>query len=265
MDPHPEPEHTEIESKLVVCTATRKDVVRELHDMVGLGPCSLVEKPPRDVHDLYFDTLDGGLGRHGLSLRLRAVDGHTLLTLKGPTEYLQDGALARLEVEEPWSAAALDHVLGKLRGWGVQVGAVAADPTAAPEPVLESAGLIRIHRRSVRRIVRDAHAGGDGSDRPVAELVLDAVRFEVGKRTILHDEIEVEGRGVHAADHVARLTGALVERFGDGLRPWRPNKLALGRILDALDADGVLERFVDGEGRLSREGYVAVLERFDAD
>lgn len=265
MDRNREPEHTEIEAKLVVCTATRRDVVRVLHELHGLGPYGLVERPPRDVHDRYFDTPEGDLGRHDLSLRLRAVDGRVLLTLKGPTEYLDDGALARLEVEEPWSETALDHVLGKIESWGIELTEAKPEPRSTPELALESRGLVRIHRRTVRRVVRDAHPAGTPSDHPVAELVFDAVTFEIGERTVLHDEIEVEGRGPDAADHVRRLTAALIERFGDGLRPWKPSKLALGRILDALAADGRLDDLIDGEGRIGREGYGVVLDRFGSD
>jgi len=256
----PASEHTEIESKLVVVPARRREVVAGLRDLEALAGARLIERPPRDQHDRYFDTPGGDLGRHDVSFRLRSTDDRMVVTVKGPTEILADGALARLEVEDDGSPEALARVLGKLRGWGVPVRE--PDPGGAPEIVLESAGLFAIHRRTVRRVVRDAVPPGTAE--PVAEVVLDAVSFEVGDRRVLHEEIEIEGRGPAAEDRVREITAALVARFGDALRRWLPSKLALGLALDALERDGALAGLLDAEERLTPAGYDAALRRIEA-
>ncbi len=257
-------EHTEIEAKLVVRAARRREIVRTLQELDALGPYALVERPPRDLHDRYYDTPAGDLVRHGVAVRLRTADGETALTLKGPPEVLDDGGLARFELEDRYSIRTLATVVAKLRGWGIDLREVASDERTAPEIALEATGLRRIHQRTVRRVVRDAVADAPHRSAPVAEIVLDAVTFDVDGRRALHDEIEIEGRGPDAAAHVRAGCDAIRALFGDGVRSWQPSKLAIGTALDALESDGVLAALLDDDGRLTDDGYAAILDRLAA-
>jgi hypothetical protein len=45
-----------------------------------------------------------------MALRLRRMGSDTLITLKGPTKMAVDSAAVRMEIEEPWSPAALDSL-----------------------------------------------------------------------------------------------------------------------------------------------------------
>ena len=258
MSEHPP---VEIEAKLVVGSEHRRAIVRALQELRSLGPYDLVHRPPREIHDRYFDNADGDLVRADVSIRLRSVDDRMLLTIKGPTEYLHTGALARSEVEEDWSEAALDVVIERLREHGIALGGDAAKAHPSPELALEAIGLRRIHQRTVRRLVRDATPREPADRRAVAELVYDAVTFDVAGQPVLHDEIEVEGRGSDRADHVQALVRALHEQFGEGLRSWRPSKLALGTTLELLARADALRPFLDVEGRLSSDGYDEVIRR----
>lgn len=261
MEPDRPSEHTEIEAKLVVRAARRREIVRALQDLESLGPYDLVERPPRTLHDRYYDTPTGDLGRHDVAVRLRTTDDVTALTLKGPPEILEDGGLARIELEDPYSIRALATVVGKLRGWGIDLREVASDERTAPEMALEATGLRRIHQRTVLRVVRDAVADAPHRTTPVAELVYDAVTFDADGRHVLHDEIEIEGRGPDAAAHVRAGADAIRALFGDGVRSWQPSKLAIGQALDALESEGVLAALLDADDRLTDDGYAAILER----
>lgn len=258
---YPPGERTEIEAKLVVRPARRREILGALRALDALGPYALVERPPRNLHDRYYDTPGGVLGRHEVALRLRSVDDRTVLTLKGPPEVLADGEIARLEFEQPTSFRALATVIGKLRGSGIELPEVETDERTVSDTVLEAAGLRCIHQRTVHRIVRDAVEHGPRASAPVAELVIDAVTFDVDGRRVLHDEIELEGRGTQAADHVRAGVRALRARFGDGVCRWQPSKLAIGRTLDALESEGLLAGLLDADDRLTVGGYRAILDR----
>lgn len=253
-------DQTEIESKLVICAARRRDVVRELHDLASIAGYTLVQRAPRDIRDRYYDTTDGALGRAGVSLRLRVVDGRMLLTLKGPPVHLDGGGLARDEFEEPWSAGALASVRDRLRAHGIELPAPPEDPGPTPEMVLESISLRNIHQRLVRRVVRDAVPGSSAGAPPAAEIVVDAVRFVAGGRTVLHDEIEIEGRGADGAKHVRTLTSALSDHLGTCVRPWAHAKMATGMALETLAGEGRLDACLDEEGRIDDAGYARVSE-----
>jgi hypothetical protein len=261
MKPGQPSEQTEIEAKLVIRAARRREIVRTLQDLGSLGPYDLVERPPRAIHDRYYDTPTGDLGRHEVAVRLRTTDDVTVLTLKGPPEVLKDGGLARFELEDRYSIRALATVVDKLRGWGIDLRDVASDERTAPEMAVETTGLRRIHHRTVRRLVRDAVTDAPDGRTPVAELVLDAVTFDADGRRVLHDEIEIEGRGPDAAAHVRAGADAIRALFGDGVRSWQPSKLAIGRALDELEAEGLLAALLDADDRLTDDGYAAILDR----
>ena len=55
--------------------ARRREIARALQDLEALGPYDLVDRPPRDLHDRYYDTPGGDLVRHGVAVRLRTADG----------------------------------------------------------------------------------------------------------------------------------------------------------------------------------------------
>lgn len=253
-------DHTEIESKLVICAARRRDVVREIHDLDSIAGYGLVRRAPRDIHDRYFDTADRDLSRKQLSLRVRVVDGRMLLTIKGPPEHLEGGGMARFELEEAWTAGSLATALARLRTWGIDLPEAPAETEPTPEMVLESVSLRNVHQRLVRRVVRDAVPESPRGSAPAAEIVIDAVRFAVGNRAVLHDEIEVEGRGPDSAAHVRALTSALSDHLGTCVRPWSHAKLVIGFALETLAGQDELDALLDEEGRISEDGYARVEE-----
>jgi hypothetical protein len=79
------------------------------------------------------------------------------------------------------------------------------------------------------------------------------VSYGLGLQPGVRGEVRVD-----AGDLVPRLTRALVRRFGDGLRPWRHDKLATGRALDHLAERGELDALVGPEGELTGRAYARI-------
>jgi inorganic triphosphatase YgiF len=166
-----------------------------------LGDARLGEAHTYDELDRYLDTLDLHLAREQWACRLRTRHGRTIISLKGPLQPGDSGALhVRPELEgsagdslDPatWPAsAALDRLLA----------------LSAGQPLVER---IALHQR---RTARDVTVGG----RPVGELSLDRVAVwhagrEVGRLWC----VELESNDSQA--DLGALGSALARV--DGLRP----------------------------------------------
>ena len=151
-------------------------------------------------------------------------------------------------------------MLEELRRHGVQL----PDPpegAGAGEPLADLAGL-GLHPTQTRhttRIPRDVlERGADGG--PVAELTVDDVAYQLPAGTARLLEVEVEAKGAGGLETVQALLGALAEVFPDDLRPWPYGKLATGRAVEQLLADGRLEGLLDPSARISPAAHDQLAE-----
>jgi len=221
-------------------------------------------RPAQRIRDVYIDTDDGALAGSRVAFRLRDQDDRPLLTLKA--DAVRSGlASERLELEAPWSAEALQAALEELRRRGVELptspegsgeprrGApVDREEAGAVEPLADLAalGLHPTQTRETTRTPRDVVERDDPAAGPVAELTLDdvAYQFPAGRARLL--EVEVEAKGSGGMETVQSVLGALAERFPDDLRPWPYGKLATGRAVEQLLAEGRFEGLLDGDRRI---------------
>jgi inorganic triphosphatase YgiF len=206
-------------------------------------------RPPQRIRDVYIDTDDGALTGSRVAFRLREQDGRPLLTLKA--DAVRSGlASERLELEAPWSAEALLAALAELRRRGVELPTREAAGAGEPLADLAALGLHPTQTRETTRTPRDVVERDDPGAGPVAELTLDDVAYQLpaGRARLLEVEVEAKGRG--GMETVQSVLGALAERFPDDLRPWPYGKLATGRAVEQLLAEGRLEGLLDGDGRI---------------
>jgi inorganic triphosphatase YgiF len=204
-------------------------------------------RPARRIRDVYIDTDDGALAGSRVAFRLREQDGRPLLTLKA--DAVRSGlASERLELEAPWSAEALQAALEELRRRGVEL-PTSFEEAGAGEPLADLAAL-GLHPTQTRETTRTPRDVVDPAAGPVAELTLDdvAYQFPAGRARLL--EVEVEAKGSGGMETVQSVLGALAERFPDDLRPWPYGKLATGRAVEQLLAEGRFEGLLDGDGRI---------------
>ncbi|MGH3030480.1 MAG: CYTH domain-containing protein, partial [Gaiellaceae bacterium] len=245
----------EVELSLVIAADDPESVLRRLARLREVGPYVLRARGSERIVDRYFDTADGALRKQGLALRLRGVDGTTLLGLKGPRRSTSTRTEDRLEQERPFSSEAVEDVgrrIGRARAAAGSTDADSADPAAVLEAVL---GVGLIQRRETARLLRDVAEAREVSGPVLAELVLDRVRFEIGDREVRHYEIEIEakrtGRGTKAARAIA---AELVTRHSDELAEWPYGKLPTGRAIEQLLFDGKLAE-LGPDGALTPRAY----------
>lgn len=274
-------DRTEVESTLLVAPERGEELAVEVASLGELAGHRVRRLDPVVLEDAYLDTPGDDLGRAGFALRLRRAGGEVLVAVKGDERRLPDGGgTRRLELERRWSDEALAEIGELLSTRGVEPpagdwpgsGRSAGRPQGGsagggapgreggrPVAALERLGFVVVQRR--RTLRRRAAVEADDGEGAVAELDVDRVgyRLRAGRdRTVVHREVEVEGAADDAGDVVPRLTRALRRRFGDGLRPWRHDKLATGRALDHLFESGELDALVGPDGELTGRAYARV-------
>jgi len=209
-------------------------VLVRVEGLAQLGPYTLDPLPDVRIADTYLDTPAGDLAARGVALRIRDQDGERLLTLKGERR-AEAGGSSRLELELPWTPAAVSRVGAELAGRGVPL------PGDWGEPA--QLGLTVVQQRETRRGLRMLRPGGGV---PLAELAVDRVAYRLDGATARIGQIEIEARnqGFDLQGAVDALQAAV-----DGLAPWPYGKLATGHAIAqrlwagtlALGADGDVE------------------------
>ena len=253
----------EIEGILLVRADDQEAAGRRVAGLEAVGRFRLRPRPVQRIRDVYLDTGDGALAAARVAFRVRELDGRPLLTLKA--DAVRSGlATERLELEAPWSAQALGAVLEELRRRGIEVPEPRPEGSGAGEPLgdLAALGLRPTQRRETTRTPRDVLDGTDPDAEPVAELTLDDVAFLLPAGTARLLEVEVEAKGAGGLETVQALLGALAEAYPEDLRPWQFGKLATGRAVERLLADGRLEGLLDPDGRVRPAAHDRLLEFF---
>jgi inorganic triphosphatase YgiF len=240
----------EVEGALLVQAADQEAAGERVAALAAVDRFELRARPAQRIRDVYLDTGDGALAGARVAFRVRELDGRPLLTLKaGP---VRSGlATERLELEAPWSAEALQAVLEELRRRGVELEAP-TEGTGTGDPLADLAGLgLRpTQTRETTRTPREVVERGDPGAGPVAELALDDVTYQLPAGTARLLEVEVEAKGAGGLETVQALLAALAGMFPEDLRPWSYGKLATGRAVECLLAEGRLEGQLDADGRI---------------
>ena len=240
----------EVEGVLLVRAGDQEAAAAKVAALEAVGRFRLRHRPAQRIRDTYLDTGDGALGAARVAFRVRELDGSPLLTLKA--DAVRSGLAAqRLELEAPWSAAALGMVLEELRRRGIAV-VDAPEGAGAGEPLADLAGLgLRpTQTRETTRTPRDVLEGDDAAAGPVAELTVDDVGYRLPAGTARLLEVEIEAKGSGGLETVQALLGALAEGFPGELRPWPYGKLATGRAVEQLLAAGRLEGLLGPDDRI---------------
>jgi CYTH domain len=251
-----EPPH-EVEGVLLVRADDQEGAGRRVAALEAVDRFELRPRPPHRIIDVYLDTGDGDLAGARVAFRVRELDGRPLLTLKA--DPVRSGlASERLELEAPWSAEALQAVLAELGRRGIRL----PDPPEATGEPLADLGRLGLHptqRRQTTRTPRDV-LERDGGGEPVAELTIDDVAYQLPAGTARLLEVEVEAVGAGGLEIVQTLLGALAAAFPDDLRPWPHGKLATGRAVERLQAEGRLAGLLDPTGRISPSAHDGLAE-----
>ena len=228
----------ETETALLICGDDPAGIARRIAGLAEIASYRLVRRPFIRLRDLYFDTPDGLLRKQRLALRLRQSDQDWLLTFKGPPRPVAGGGAARLEIEAPWSRAALKRITSELGERDVPVRAARFDALARPLTVIKRLGLSVVQGRETRRTVRDVAPAGQMGPQ-LAELAIDSVVYRFGSDRARLLMVEVEAKSRDGLQVLGGITRDLNKMFKPALRPWPYGKLATGLAVERLLRQGV--------------------------
>jgi inorganic triphosphatase YgiF len=225
-----------------------QEVAERLAQLSSVAGYPLEVSGDQRIHDRYFDTSDRSLAARRIALRVRQVNGSTLIAVKGPSRAMPWGTNERFELEEGWSARALNDVLRKLRENVVSVPDSASIDRHSPDATLENLGFLVVQDRETERRIR--HVMSD--DEVAAELAIDGVTFHLGEMDGRLYEVEVEAKRPGVAQVLKRVIDAL--RDMPGLQPWPYSKLATGNGLARLVSDGRRQDVLDDRDIVTARG-----------
>src|SRR5829696_9031215 len=223
----------EVEGVLLVRADDQEAAAAKVAGLEAVGRFRLRHRPAQRIRDTYLDTGDGALGGARVAFRVRQLDGSPLLTLKA--DAVRSGLAAqRLELETPGSGEPLADLAGL--------------------------GLRPTQLRETTRTPRDVLEGDDPAAGPVAELTVDDVGYRLPAGTARLLEVEVEAKGPGGMETVNDLLAALAAAFPVDLTPWPYGKLATGRAVERLLADGRLDGLLDPAGRIRPAAHELLAE-----
>jgi inorganic triphosphatase YgiF len=176
-----------------------------------LAGFALAESLSFEIVDSFWDTHELQLRRAGCSLRIRRQSNlpHPVLTWKGPSEWREDGARQREEVEVPIDhvpngAAEIIEALKRYHLWELIAPPVGLGDEAELE--LERIGELK-NKRSSHLYVQGLHR---------LELAWDRITYPVGEPEA---RLEVEAKRQRAARFLGEVHAELLKLYGKKLVP----------------------------------------------
>lgn len=240
----------------IVLMIRARDPVATLERVTGLSSIrgyQLRRGPAKEIHDVYFDTSEGLLGRKKMNLRIRQTGEDSWITWKrGPGLLGLWNRNERRELELPWTQDSLSMITGELARIGVRFLPAGDGAQSGPVEVLRSMGLLVIQDRETNRQVREVMP--TEGDRPLAELAIDSVDYHFQAQDVRLDEVEVEAKPSGGRRVLEDLREGLLELFRGELELWRWGKLVTGKMIERMLRKGTLRGLLEGS-RLKLEAY----------
>src|SRR5438034_9885554 len=111
----------EKEIALVIDSPDPESTIRRVSNLESLGTYTLRPGGTLRLHDTYFETASGSLGRKTINRRVRQTRNASLITVKWNPRFPQWNRSARREPELPWSNESLHKALYGLYRAGIGV------------------------------------------------------------------------------------------------------------------------------------------------
>ncbi len=254
-------ENKELEAKFVVISEKPQQIIDKLLHIKAISGYDLSPKKNFEIRDIYFDDDFQRLKKSQLALRIRILEGEIYITLKGKPTFSSWGAIERLEVELPWSPNALNKIFEILNEKNIPLER-SADNFSNEDPILtlERCGLQVVHDRESYRRTFNISSSVNRSQYLV-ELVVDTVKFHIGKQIILHHEIELETLSSEGITILKELVHTLHEQFYPEIQIWKYSKLESGIAIELLYKNKKLQKYIKGDGNLFPGGYKEIEEQ----
>lgn len=254
---------TEVESKLLIIDPDPASFLRYLSRKSAISTYQLIKQGRLLIRDVYLDTPEAQLKNHRLALRLRKQNNQYFLTLKGKTKISDWGGVERMEVELSCSLTSYRHILDILKNNGVVIDNSSKNISlSAPLDILKDPSFTVIQDRETRRLIRGIVSPHE-PQKVLAELALDTVTFHLVDQSVLQAEIELEAKDVDGQDTVRELTDYFIQQYPENLRSWPISKLSTGILLERLQQETDIRRFINKQHYLLPEIFNLLQKRIN--
>lgn len=229
------------ESEIALIIKDSTDRTRQ--ELVGLRQIlefDLRPKPPRIIHDTYYDTSENSLRRRKISFRTRKLGSTMLISTKSDVRKVSGNVIRRKETELPWSLDSvrlLARIL-KLKTLKMSISGFQRNPASK---TLSSIGLNVIQERRTRREARDIVARSKIPDSALAELAFDRVTYYFRDFKVGFSEVEVEAKSSGSLPVVQQIASSLIARHQPVLQQWFHGKFVTGLAIGKLLKIGALQ------------------------
>jgi inorganic triphosphatase YgiF len=242
------------ESEIALIVKDTADRTRkELADLRSILEYDLKPKPPRTIHDTYFDTRENSLRQRKITLRTRRLGGTLLISTKSDTRRIARTIIRRRETELPWSYDSV-RLLARNLGLKTPTMSVLQFRNTPASGVLTTIGLDIVQERRTRREARDVVRSGKASTSVLAELSIDRVTYTFDKDKVRLSEVEVEAKATKSLGSVRAIANALVSMHQPILKQWFHGKFVTGLAIRKLLETKALQRHLVN-GRLKPDAF----------
>ena len=252
------PSHA-FESEIPLIVKDAADRVREeIEDMGRVLEYDLRPKPPRSIHDTYYDTEENSLRNRKITLRTRRVSGSLLISSKSDIRKISGNVIRRKEVELPWSYDSV-RLLAKNLKLRTHPPSISEFQRIPASRTLAAMGLEVVQERETRRNARNIFRRGARSTSILAELAVDRVTYTFKRTKVGLSEVEIEAKAPGGLPSVREIANELLSRHRPYLEEWPYGKFVTGlAIMKRLKSKG-FRPFLMG-GRL-KPGAFQLIER----
>ncbi len=233
--------HLESEVTLVI-TNNAEDVAEDLAGLTSILDYDLKPGPTHQIQDTYYDTKSGRLQDKRISLRVRRIEGKTLVTMKSDPRPLSREGVRRIEIEAPLSKGPLARIKMALEKQGIKTEPKLSRLSSSN--VFASIGLNIIQKRITRRAVRNILRHGSKNASPTAELDIDQVTF-LGQPRVHLFEVEIEAKAAGSERRIQEIAESLGSNYPDFLKLWPYGKLVTGIVIQRLLKTGALQTYLE--------------------
>ena len=236
------------ESEIPLIIRDASDQVRkEITNMRHILDYDLRPKPPRTIHDTYYDTRENSLRKRKITLRTRRLASALLISSKSDIRKISGNIIRRREVEFPWSYDSV-RLLAESLGLRTPAVSIYEFQRIPVSRTLEAMGLQVIQERQTRRDSRNIFQRGKSSSSILVELAIDRVAYAFKKTKVRLSEIEIEAKAPGGLPTVREIAYELLSRHHPSLQQWSHGKFVTGlAIMNLLKTQRFWHYLIDGE------------------
>ena len=233
-------------------------VREEIEDLRQVLEYDLRSKPPRSIHDTYYDTGENSLRKKKITLRTRRVSGSLLISSKSDIRKISGNIIRRKEVELPWSYDSV-RLLAKNLKLSTHAPSVSEFQRVSASRTLAAMGLEVVQERQTRRNARNIFRRGSSSTSILAELAVDRVTYTFKKTKVGLGEVEIEAKAPGGLPTVREIANELLTMHQPYLQEWPHGKFVTGlAIMERLKTKRFRPFLVGGE---LKPGTFQLIER----